>query len=74
MTKVQTKVLPVVRTLPVDKKTTRDTHYPVEKIDFVYKILTVNIRSHLLYMITLKEQMTQMQITVLFVVWTSTDI
>ena len=59
---------------PAHKITMTDASYPKEKIHLYTKMLTINIRSHLLCMITLKQHMRQVQITVLPAVWTSPEI
>ena len=59
---------------PADKITMTDASYPKEKIHLYTKILIINIRSHLLCMITLKQQMRQVETIVLPVVWTSAEI
>ena len=58
---------------PADKITMTDASYPKEKIHLYTKILIINIRSHLLCMITLKQHTRQLQTTVLVVVWTSPE-
>ena len=48
--------------------------YPVDKRDFLDKIFIINIESCLLCLITLQQQMTQVETIVLPIVWTLPDI
>ena len=76
MTQVETTVLPVVWTSPEIQQTRlqqqmRTIQY-LKQI-FQTKISIINIISNLLYQITLKQHITQVETTVLAVVWTSPE-
>ena len=59
---------------PVDEVKIKDQNYPISDIDLVNKDTENKHRSHLLCQMTLKQQMMQVETTVLPIVWTSREI